>query len=490
MPFRNRLAVPISLCAAIGAILTGCSSSLDVKKISNEPASGVVYSLPFTQFDIEILRRVASCDDNKLTMSTKLTFKSRMEADAAHMYAIDATSLSGWFNHASAEMTFFTDSIQLKSINVEVQDKTAEIGASILKSIASTAVLAAGFGGPAAACYKPVKEGELSIEEHLAHVKAQEKIVGDYTEEVMQKTKELAAVAKQIAELAPAKDSALEKKQVNMIRSLKASLSTLELEEKTLKAYLKPISHTAKLTWPATGEELHSTNAQLLPMSVLKKWIGKNSVKPEHLLETSVYFKIARTGGYGRDDAAPTVVDSSGALPYRIPTKGEVLACSQMNCKTAKDQSRTTVVNKVHGKLATSIAQLGHINTLPIKTKAFESAKFTAEWSKSGYLSKAGYTKTQSTGEGTSALLDSAVTQYTTYRTAKSAAEQAELDAQLKELETELEIAETTKNVEIAKDDSDDAQLLESLEADTKLLQAKISRLEAEKKLNELENSD
>lgn len=56
-------------------LLSGCGSSLQVKKINNSPASGVVYALPFTQYEIEIKRRIASCDgpDMKVATEVKMT---------------------------------------------------------------------------------------------------------------------------------------------------------------------------------------------------------------------------------------------------------------------------------------------------------------------------------------------------------------------------------------------------------------------------------
>ncbi|MEM1153932.1 MAG: hypothetical protein AAGI44_07310, partial [Pseudomonadota bacterium] len=388
----------VLVCLTVGA--AGCSSSLNVTKIENEPTSGVVYTLPFTQFDIEILRRVSSCDGEKMKVATKASFKPRLAPDLDQIYAIDVTSMSRLFNHASTEVALHAGTTHLKTINAEAQDKSLEVAASVVKTVVGIATVAAGAGGPAAVCYDPVDPDQPGTAELLKAAKDQEKRVADVTGELNELTLNLASKVSEIADLKPATDPALEKERLELLQKLKSKKILLELEEKKLAKALSPISHTDKLTWPQTGDQFSSATPSTLPMATLIKWVGKNSADASQLRAFDVYFALERVGGYGRDPLVviePPVNPGEGqvdvqtppdqneteplssSLQYRIPVAGRIVACKVAQCSSDD-------LSNLIGKSDTSLAQLGHVNSLPIKTKAFESAKFSAEWTKDGYL--------------------------------------------------------------------------------------------------------
>ncbi|MEZ5492090.1 MAG: hypothetical protein R3F50_17530 [Gammaproteobacteria bacterium] len=486
---RSSLFRPL-LILVFALLINGCGSSLQVKKVKNNPASGVVYALPFTQYDIEIKRRIASCEGAEMKVATDITMTPTSKTDIEHVYAIDVTSLSRFANHASTSVELFEDTLQLKSINAEVKDKSLEIVAGTVKSLATLMTVPSPFGVapgvPQITCYKTPAGVEV-IKNQVTAANAQHTVVKDLTKELSEKTLLATQLASQIADLAPGKDPNLEQSFANAKKVVKAKQAQLELEEKKLAQLLKPISHTQKVQWPLRSDEVKTATPFRIPLPILKKWVSPTiSEGDSQQVAMDVYFQIERIDTYGVDPTTigtekPPVVTSS--LQYRTPALGRLVACNKPACDS--NANKANMIAQLEGP----IAQLGFVNSLPIKTKTFESAKFSAEWTKNGYLLKAGYEKTQSAGESINAFADAIATQYKDLSDAKASEEQKALDAELLRLQALVGIAEAEKKLQPPEPESDQAKAVEALNADTSLLKAKIERLEAEKKLKELEGS-
>lgn len=468
--------------------LNGCSTSLQVTNVGNKAASGVVYALPFTQYDIEIKRRIASCDGSDMKVATDITMTPMSKTDINHVYAIDVTSLSRFANHASTNVELFEDTLQLKTINAEAEDKSLEVIAGTVKSLATLASVPSPFGAAPGVtritCYKS-PAGIDVIKNQVDTANAQHTVVKELTEELVEKTLLATQLASQVADLAPGRDTNLEQSFANAKKTVKAKQLLLELEEKKLLKLLEPISHTQKVKWPPSGTEMKTATPFRIPVSILKKWVGPSVVEGDpQQVAVDVYFQIERVDTYGVEPSKisqTTQAVAASSLQYRTPVSGRLLACKDSACDS--DTYKSNVIGQTEGP----IAQLGFVNSLPIKTKPFESAKFSAEWTKNGYLLKAGYEKTQSTGESLNTFTDAITTQYKELSESKVTKEQKELDAELERLKALVGIAEAEEKLNPPEPKSDQAKALEALNADTSLLKAKIERLEAEKKLRELE---
>lgn len=469
--------------------LNGCGTSLQVTKTGNQAASGVVYALPFTQYDIEIKRRIASCDGSDMKVATDITMTPMSKTDINHVYAIDVTSLSRFTNHASTNIELFEDTLQLKTINTEVKDKSLEVIAGTVKSLASLASVPSPFGAapgvPRITCYKN-PAGVDVIKNQVDEANTQHTVVKELTEELAEKTLLATQLASQVTDLAPGRDINLEQSLANAKQAVKAKQLQLQLEEKKLKKLLEPISHTQKVKWPLSGTEMKTATPFRIPVSILKKWVGPTVVEGDpQQVAVDIYFQIERVDTYGIDPSNVTPVTpavEAGSLQYRTPALGRLLACKDSACDS--DANKSNVIGQTEGP----IAQLGFVNSLPIKTKPFESTKFSAEWTKSGYLLKAGYEKTQSAGESLNTFTDAITTQYKELSESKMSEEQRELDAELERLKALVGIAEAEEKLNPPEPKSDQAKALEALNAETSLLKAKIERLEAEKKLREMED--
>lgn len=477
------------VCFVTGTLLlNGCCTSLQVTRVGNKATSGVVYALPFTQYEIEIKRRIVSCDGSELKVGTDITMTPTSKTDINHVYAIDVTSLSRFANHASTDVELFEDTFQLKTINAEAKDQSLDIIAGTVKSLATLASVPSPFGAapgvPRVTCYKN-PAGDNVVKDQVDAANTQHGAVKELTEKLARETLLVTQLASKVADSLPGRDSALEQSLANAKQAVKAKKLQLELEEKKLLKLLKPISHIQKVKWPQSGTEMKTATPLRIPISILKKWISPTIVEddPQQVV-MDVYLQIERVDTYGLNpnNIAPTTLAvEANSLQYRTPVLGRLLACNSSVCNSSTNKSN--VIGQTEGP----IAQLGFVNSLPIKTKPFESAKFSAEWTKSGYLLKAGYEKTQSSGESLQSFADAISTQYKELSESKVSKEQKELDAELERLQALVSIAEAEEKLNPPEPQSDQAKAVEALNADTSLIKAKIERLEAEKKLSELE---
>lgn len=469
-------------------LLNGCSASLQVKNTGNKAASGVVYALPFTQYDIEIKRRIASCDGPDMKVATDIKMTPMSKTDINHVYAIDVTSLSRFANHASTNVELFENTLQLKTINAKAADKSLEVISGTVKSLATLASIPSPFGrAPGVTpvtCYKS-PDGVDVIKNQVLAANTQHTVVKKLTEELAEKTLLATQLTSRVSDLAPGRDTDLEQSLANTKQAVKAKQAQLQLEEKKLLKLLEPITHTQKVKWPQSSTEMKTDTPFRLPVSILKKWVGPTVVEGDpQQVAVDVYFQIERIDTYGIDPKSisqTTPAVEANSLQYRTPALGRLLACKDPACNS--DTHKSNVIGQTEGP----IAQLGFVNSLPIKTKPFESAEFSAEWTINGYLLKAGYEKTQSAGESLNTFAEAITTQYKELSESKESKEQKELDAELKRLKALVEIAEAEEKLNPPEPKSEQAKAIEVLNADTSLLKAKIERLEAEKKLRELE---
>lgn len=98
--------------ACLPAVLAACATELGITKA--EPGKGNVgieYSLPMTQFDITIRRRIASCRDDatgveEMVIAAEFEAVPRSVPDPSATFVIDPGSLSHFFNTAMTSVEF------------------------------------------------------------------------------------------------------------------------------------------------------------------------------------------------------------------------------------------------------------------------------------------------------------------------------------------------------------------------------------------------
>ena len=412
---------------------TSCATSLDVrntldKKLKDQPVKGVVYALPMTQFDIEITRKVIGCKNDALAIKTDVKVEKKSIEDPAHIYAIDPTSLSHFFNKASSSITFYENSRSLKSFNATVEDETGA-GITSVANIAGNilgAGLLPGARGEAPACITN------STATYLKSVETQIGTLERISANLETKNLDLARKISEQTENLPGNDPSLDASIAILKKQIKALLVQSSAEDVELKKALKPITAVTKITWPTFGTQMSYDTPIGIDRAALKNWTG-TSPNQATLDRYSIGVRMERlvpaashSGTYTH--SSPGIAGAKG-IYYRSPAKGRIVFS---NCKSDG-------TNCYHEDM---ISQLGHVNVLPIETKPFGSATFSAEFSSDGGLTSAGYTETSSAASAFLAGASTVSSQYKTYMTEKSAAEQKELDAELKKLQTQASIIE------------------------------------------------
>lgn len=455
--------------------MSACSTSLAVKPVEQGPQSGVVYALPMTQFKIDIVRQVASCDGGNMKVKNTFNVEKVSIEDPDNIFVIKPDSLSHFLNTASTEIKFHEGSRRIKSFNSAVVENTGPTIGAIIKGAVGLMTVPSpfGFAEDPITCWD-----EGGIKKKVEAAIEQEKVVKQTTKDI---NAQMLLVAKLTAEktaLLPGSTTAMDAKLAAAVAHLKSLKDRSTEEEKAFTELLKPITFKQSLVWPKSGKTLARQEPIRIPVAALEKWVGPDSAGEPQIEALDIYLSLAADSGTARQAGQPMRTDKNG-LYYRTPAQGALVFTGTK----LVDEARQAAVLHRHKD---TIAQLGYVNSLSIDAGPFESIEFSAEFDNDGGLVSAGYKETASPSAAVSSLIDTAVEQYRTAGTYRAGREQAKLDAELKALQSELAIKEANEKLTPA-ETSEEAQALEALTDETTLLNAQIARLEAEKKLLELQ---
>jgi hypothetical protein len=172
---KTRTWMPIVLLTTSALALGGCKTSLRTypDRIAptgyNEALKGVTYALPMQQYSIDVTRRLARCGSE---LKFKPIINGKESADAiatgywlpslsfamsataegkiveGERYLINYEKLNSWTKTTNFEIGYFSGTNILKSINVSVEDQSADI----IGSVAAAGLAVAGIAlGPAGA---------------------------------------------------------------------------------------------------------------------------------------------------------------------------------------------------------------------------------------------------------------------------------------------------------------------------------------------------
>ena len=456
-------------------VLTACSTTLSVAPVEKGPQNGVVYALPMTQFNVEVVRQVASCEGDVMKVKNTFNIEKVSIEDPGNVFVIKPDSLSHFFNSASTSIEFHEGSRVIKSFNATAKDNTGPALSSVIKGAAGVLTVPSpfGFGGDTITCWD-----EGKIKEKLAAAITKEGDVKKTTAEVEKQILTVAQVTAEQTALLPGSTASVDSRVAAAVAHLMSLNGRLAQEQKALVAALKPITFSQKVTWPTDGETLTAAEPIRMPEAALEKWIGPDSAGKSQILALDINMSLRADSSAGRELEQPMRTGTNG-LFYRSPAKG-ALIFTGIKSVNGVEQLGTLYTHK------DTIAQLGYVNSLSIDAGPFESVEYSAEFNTDGGLKSAGYKQTASPSAAVSSLLDTAVEQYRTVGAFRAGQEQAKLDAELKTLQTELAIKEVNSNLNPA-ETTEAAQTLTALTAETTLLNAQIAQLEAQKKLLELQ---
>lgn len=465
---------------ASSALLAGCATELAVRPHSGQDYSaGIPLVLPFTQYTVTQTWRLTSCTEAD-PVALKVEAVAGEAEDDNHRYLIDPTSLERALTVSKFDAIYFEDSMMLKSINAEAEDRTAAFIANVAKTVATLAPLAMGVPlgpltrslpgaktpAPQYLCKDEAAKAVLRAGQLKAELDGVNSLVAEATDEVLR----LAAAA---AQMGSAIDPDTSARYGEAIKKLDELTQTQAKSAAQLGEALRPITFQLIRRWPEDSAGFESQAAKI-DEDVLARWFKAGPPYPP----PPVYLKLERLGrpqstsGGLFQAAAAQLSDPLNGIPFRSPRPGRLIACDKP-CATKGAQQRPIAEGPV--------AQLGSVDILPVRTKAFGSAAMSAEFRRNGSLASAGYAQRTAPLEQASAAIAGAAGEIVPLidPTQRLARETAYLNA----LKARRDAEQALQPAELSAADASRA----ALEADSVLLNAHISNLQARLTLQELQ---
>lgn len=489
--------------ACIVSLLSGCTS-LAVHRFNPavDNQEGLPHVLPYTQYAVTLTWRVVDChvrtegrtDSAQIAVKAEATIGE--DDDARHAYRVDPSSVQGLLTQSEFKATYQDDSSLLRSVNLSIEDRTGPfIGNIVRTAVALAPVLAGaspnpgllpapgGLPAPGAAPSTPCTERTEAAVALVASLKGELDTVNRETAAANEAVTVIAASVAQLGESVDDATAARYGTAVQTLSDLRARQARLAAQ---LADALKAVTFQRVIRWPTDSACFATATPYAVHPAALARWFRADVERPA---VPAVHLAIERAGSFGRDpsgcpaaDAAPQAQANSPGrgtltrgLPFRIPARGRLVACTVSPCRS---EDVPNVLLAVEGQ----VAQLGAVNVLRVRNRPFGTTTFAADFRPNGSLASAGYTQTAPL-EGASDTGASAVTslaplfdptQQLTRDTAHLNALKAQRDA----------LAAVTP---AAEDPSAAAQA--AITAETSLLNARIAQLQAQITLETLQAS-
>ncbi|MEH3036268.1 MAG: hypothetical protein PGN23_07245 [Sphingomonas adhaesiva] len=487
-----------ALTSATAALaLASCTGTLVSTPLTPEgQREGVGYSLPFTQWATTVTWRLGYCPDPAnptanngadAQVLVKVDALAGTADDGTLAFIIDPRLLQTPTSVTSFGVKYYEGTNNLQSINASVEDRSAQVVANLVRTATKVIPLLAGAGAPPSPSPTATIFCSADSAKALAAAKAAKGNLDAANTAVEAAAETLTAANARIAALGSAVTDAARTDLDRAYTALAQAKSRQTDLAAALESALAKVSIVRKLEWPTSSAEF--SGAPLLPdAAAFAKWFDPASAPRPR----PVYFQIERRGTFGRapsradmrtggpapDPANPVKIQpgdaayrlpdtSSPGLHYRMMARGRLVVCSNSPCGTADP---TSVIASFDGP----VAQLGFVNVLPFRSRAFGTTSFTAELAPDGSLESYGTEQKSAPLEGaTGALADTATNLSTILDpTARLNSKTAYLKA-LKEYQAALAASRPAPDDPVADETT-------SLNAETTLLNAKLARLKAE----------
>lgn len=464
----------LSLALLFGGCATalgGCATTLDVRSDAGQGqyAEGVVQVLPFTQYEVSAVWRLASCEPGADNLALSVSAVPGAQDDPTQRYLIDATSLQRPLTTSSFDVTYHEGSNTIQSINAEVEDRTPEFVANVVTTVAKLAMAASGGpraglftatpGGPGRSACTP--EGEKA----LRRVEELEVAVDAATSEVDSASDQVAKLAAVVAKLGSGVDPTTAARFAAALERLDSLVETQAGLSEQLASALEDVTATVKVRWPEDGATFERAEPLRVPAKAIRDWFGAAGERgpwPES------YLALRPSAGampIAPGQAPPTRVSG---IPYRVAVRGRLLSCDRL-CEDGAARQKVVVEG--------TVAQLGGVKVIPVRNPPLGSTTFAASFNPDGTLISAGFKQRRAPLETASAIAADATT------------ELAPLFDPVERLKRETEYLKAVQERRDASAALEPAAAdpTAGLTAETVLLQAQISNLEARLKLQELQ---
>lgn len=525
-----------SVICLLAMIATGCTSHLEVSQASTDVASrtGFAYPLQFTQWTVNLKRRLASCAPGVEAL-IKAEATSAAVDDGDHVYVISSDSLISPMKVSDLQVAW--DKGRLKSVNASIEDRTAQTalaavqGVGKLLSFAGKVGLLGVAGGPrpALANGRQVVCRQETVS-NLQIVEQQEAEVARAGAAIAAATAEAGRIKDQLSQVG--EDADLSGQLKVQLAKVDTERKALAASQKTLEHSLAFLTHDQVVTWPQRSNVNWTTDPYQIPASALNKWFavvnvvnGTPQANNDGLMIESdpsaqdvrdirpffdVFMRLERIGSYGRDPSSAAfdpaaLVDSAArtaGIRYRLPAQGRLVVCQAVLCDSSMNES---VVANSPGP----VLQLGHLFYARFSSQPLTNGTFAIAFDEYGRPVTAGISRKNSSAEQAAGLGKDLATEIATvgdelYRSPLEQLQEQRLfleeskklaDARvaasgersaLQQLQDEIALAKARKDYTDAmaaletNPNADTRVLQAGFEADTALLKAKADLIAAE----------
>ena len=471
------------------------------------PREGVGYVLPYTQWAMTVAWRLDYCPDpahptandgRDAQLAVKVEAIAGSADDGDLSFILNPQDLQTLTSVTTFGAKWHDGRNMLSSINMTVEDRSAQIIGNLVKTAVKVIPLAAGLPAPPGGAASATLFCSAASAQALADAASAEAGLKVRTGALQAATKALSALQKKVAAMGDAVDDPTKAAlSAALDASVKAQAAQTQAEEELAEA-LEAITFTRTQSWPQGGNEFSGGPISVDPKKVAE-WIPALNGQP--IERSSVYLQIERVGSFGRSpehrdrrtpppggalrpDPANPVAATQGSDPYRVPpassrglryrmpASGTLLACTDSPC----GGDGPSVIATFPGP----VVQLGYVNVLPFRSGAFGTNSMSAEFNADGSLKSVGYEQRAAPLEGATGALADAADQLSGVLdpSARLNRGNAYLEA-LKKRRDDLEALAAPKVDAVADETT-------ALGAETTLLNARLARLKVEIAYEEL----
>lgn len=517
--------------AALAALFSACTTTLTSVPITQDSrvAKGVVYTLPKQAFDIEARFLVTGCTRNGTTTDLKYRLSGasitpRLVPDAKETYAFRYEDLASAMKITAAK-AFWHPNGMLRSLNTEVDDRSAEVIASVAKtalnlysaSVVPFAGLSIGTAGTACGTFIDdlLKEKDaLESTKVQAARRADESLIkarkahSDIRVKLLMAKEQLEAAKKIDDKTEMARLTGVISGLVAQEKVAKTALGPDELQlpalEDKLTAITKSLTATVNLVgWDvpnsglkaANGDKTeYCTDVQALQQSYWSDLVRKSTLPVDHKPLSSHYFlanACVLVSNLAAPAAAPPADPDKASPASGLPTAAVGLYYRQpiVGAVYVKDSNDTD--RRFYASSLVTLPQFGTKAVLSLENHAFDKNSVKVSFNEDGSLSEFSFEQ-QAQAERMAASaenLSGTIVELMKLRAEAAAAKakaqddatKAEQQKQLDALDSQISLAEKRTKLETAR-----APAKDDLDREKELLNKQIAVEELRQRYAEL----
>ena len=403
--------------------LASCSTELRLHRAGEGDASGpgyqapyvgIPYPLMYTAYDLEITHRVVKCEFGQYRITTSVELQGTVTApDQDNMFLIDPNSMYGPFKSGKLSVTYLPNGA-VASLNASADDKTAAmVGSLVTGAIKSRLVPPLAAAAAAVGLANACPAGGGLVQEALTNMPVVTYRLGELSKDLKAKGEAVKGTLALITAAGTNVPDSLKTTYVTQLEALGQAQEALAAAKKESKQLLDTVSLVDRVRWPAKSSELAYTLA-VNQARAEKKWPNVDATR----LDVGLALSGLRTIGATPARLPNIQVDARLGLPYRLARTGTLRVC-EGPCR--EDAAEYFAQNG-------PVLQLGDVFYLPCRSPAFTSTSCEMVYADTGELKSMGAARPVTAAEAFSGMVKDGATQYSDYRIARRAYEEAEAE--------------------------------------------------------------